>query len=60
MLFMVGSTSLTGASSDSLPASTCCIAAVVVIALVIDAIQKIVSWVIAGPPGSARVPKAPE
>jgi hypothetical protein len=42
-----------------LPASTCCIAAAAVIALVIDAIQKTVSRVIAAGLPMSRLPKAP-
>jgi hypothetical protein len=42
-----------------LPRSTSCIAAVEVIALVIEAIQKTVSAVIAAPSGSTRRPNAP-
>jgi hypothetical protein len=50
----------TGASSASLPCSTSCIAATEVIALVMDAMRKTVSGVIAAAPGSgARGPKAP-
>jgi hypothetical protein len=42
-----------------LPASTCCIAATQVIALVIEAMRNTVSSVIAGPPPIVRVPNAP-
>ena len=54
-----GSTSAIGRSSASLPCSTSCIAAVDVIAFVIEAIQNTVSVVIADPSGSARRPNAP-
>ena len=51
-----GSTVLIGASSDSLPRSTCCMAQAPVIALVMEAIQTTVSTVIGSPEGSARLP----
>jgi hypothetical protein len=54
-----GRTSAIGTSSVSLPCSTSCIAAVEVIAFVIEAIQNTVSVVIAAPSGRARRPKAP-
>ena len=49
----------TGPSSVSLPCSTNCIAATEVIALVIEAMRKKLSGVIAGPASSARAPNAP-
>ena len=50
----------TGSSSLSLPCSTSCIAATEVITLVMDAMRKTVSGVIAAAPGSStRGPKAP-
>ncbi len=50
----------TGSSSLSLPCSTSCIAATEVITLVMDAMRKTVSMVIAAAPGSStRGPKAP-
>jgi len=48
-----------GRSRSSLPLSTCCIAAVVVMALVIEAIQNTLSTVMGGPAGSPRLPNAP-
>jgi len=48
-----------GASSASLPSSTCYMAPAAVIALVIDAIQKTVSTVIAAGLPISRLPKAP-
>jgi hypothetical protein len=54
-----GSTSRIGRSSASLPRSTSCMAAVDVIALVMEAIQNNVSTVMAAPDGSARLPNAP-
>ena len=48
---------LRGASSDSRPCSTSCIAAAPVTAFVIEAIQPTVSGVIAAPSRSARRPK---
>ena len=52
-------TSLIGLSRLSLPCSTSCMAAVEVTALVIEAIQNIVSGVIAVPVVRLRLPKAP-
>ena len=49
----------TGSSSVSLPCSTSCMAATEVIALVIEAMRKTVSSVIAGPLSRTRVPNAP-
>ena len=57
--FNCGTMSAIGASSASLPSSTCCMAAAAVIALVIDAIQNTVSTVIAGGLPISRRPKAP-
>ena len=52
-------TSLIGLSRLSLPCSTICMAAIDVTALVIEAIQNIVSGVIAAPVTRLRLPKAP-
>ena len=54
-----GTTELAGASRLSLPFSTSCIAAVPVIALVIDAIHTMVSTVMGAFLPISRVPKAP-
>jgi hypothetical protein len=54
-----GMTFPAGASSDSLPRSTSCIAAVPVIALVIEAIHTTVSGVIEAGLPISRTPKAP-
>ena len=53
-----GSTSAAGASRESLPCSTNCIAATPVSGLVIDAIHITVSVVMAAPLPSSRSPKA--
>src|SRR5262249_5325556 len=54
-----GTTLLAGPSSSSLPLSTSCIAAVPVMAFVIDAIHTTVSSVIEASLPSSRLPKAP-
>jgi len=54
-----GTTSLAGRSRLSLPRSTSCMAAVPVMALVIDAIQTTESTVIGASLPSSRLPKAP-
>ena len=54
-----GSTSLAARSSTSLPRSTSCMAAVAVIAFVIEAIQTTVSGVIGAGLPSSRQPNAP-
>ena len=54
-----GITSDTGASRESRPCSTSCIAAAPVIAFVIDAIQPTVSGVIASPAPATRSPNPP-
>ena len=54
-----GSTRPIGWSSSIRPASTSCIAATEVTALVIEAMRKIVSGVMALPSARSRCPKAP-
>ena len=54
-----GITALAGASSESLPRSTSCMAAAPVTALVIEAIHTTVSGVISAASPSIRLPKPP-
>ena len=54
-----GSTLPIGASSESLPCSTSCMAAAPVMALVIEAIQNTLSGVMASSLDRSRLPNAP-